>query len=119
MGENKTHILDVPVEGGGRLLVEVSDEDLPDGLDLAAAPPGEVVARAGASLESSLGHLTPALTSLSTKLRALRPDSVTIEFGIALSAEVGVVVAKGSSEVHFAVTLSWQAASDPPGIDAS
>ncbi|MGV9384988.1 CU044_2847 family protein [Nonomuraea sp. NPDC003707] len=120
MEDDRTHLLDVPVEGGGRLLVEMAAGDLPEGLDLAAAPPGAVVARARESLESSLGHLTPALQSLSAKFRALKPDAVTVEFGITLSTEVGVVVAKGSSEVHFAVTLSWEAsASDPAKTDAS
>jgi hypothetical protein len=31
-----------------------------------------------------------------------------VEFGLTLGAETGVVVAKGTSEMHFAVTLDWK-----------
>jgi len=31
-----------------------------------------------------------------------------VEFGLTLGAETGVVVAKGTSEMHFAVTLGWK-----------
>jgi hypothetical protein len=40
------YLIDVPVDGGGRLLVQASDDDLPGNLELAALRPGEVVARA-------------------------------------------------------------------------
>jgi Trypsin-co-occurring domain 1 len=38
----------------------------------------------------------------------LAPDEVTVEFGLVLGAESGVVVAKGHGEVHFTVTLAWK-----------
>ncbi len=31
-----------------------------------------------------------------------------MEFGLTLGAETGVVVAKGTSEMHFGVTLAWK-----------
>jgi len=33
---------------------------------------------------------------------------VSVEFGLTLGAETGVVIAKGTSELHFAVTLAWK-----------
>lgn len=54
-------LIEVPVEGGGRLLVEAAPEQLPGELRLAS------------------GQATP-----------------------------GEVVAKGSSEVHFTVSLAWR-----------
>lgn len=39
-----TYLIDVPVEGGGQLLVEATEVDLPADLVLAARP-GEVLAR--------------------------------------------------------------------------
>jgi hypothetical protein len=32
---------------------------------------------------------------------------VSVEFGITLSAEAGVVVARGSTEAHFTVSMQW------------
>ena len=42
------------------------------------------------------------------RLVAMSPDEASVEFGLTLGAETGVVVAKGTSEMHFAVTLSWK-----------
>jgi len=61
------YLIEVPVEGGGRLVVQVSDAEL-------------------------------------DRLVAMSPDEVSVEFGLTLGAETGVVVAKGTSEMHFAVT---------------
>ena len=102
-----TYLIDVPVEGGGQLLVEASDADLPADLVLAARP-GEVVARAGQTLEQALDQLKPAVQAVRGRLAAMAPDEVTVEFGIVLGAETGVVVAKGTTEVHFTVTLCWK-----------
>jgi len=100
--------LEVPVEGGGRLLVEVSAAELPGDLELAGARPGEVVARARQTLEQALDQIKPALRAVLDRLVAMSPDEVSVEFGLTLGAETGVVVAKGTSEMHFAVTLGWK-----------
>jgi hypothetical protein len=55
------YLIEVPVEGGGRLLVEASKAELPGDLQLAAARPGEVVARARQSLEQALAQIKPAM----------------------------------------------------------
>lgn len=107
-GGRVSYFIDVPVEGGGRLLVEAAGWQVPGELELAAARPGEVIAQARESLEHSLDQLKPALTAVAGRLRAMSPDKFTVEFGLTLGAESGFVVAKGSGEVHFAVTLSWR-----------
>lgn len=100
------YLIEVPVEGGGHLVVQASDEDLPGDLVLAARP-GEIAARAGQSLEQALDQLKPAVRAIRGRLAAMAPDQVTVEFGIVLGAETGVIVAKGTAEVHFTVSLSW------------
>lgn len=102
-----SYLVDVPVEGGGRLLVEAAAWQLPGELELAAVRPGEVIARARESLEHCLDQIKPAVTAVTDRLQAMSPDEFTVEFGLTLGAESGLVVAKGSGEVHFAVTLSW------------
>jgi hypothetical protein len=102
------YLIEVPVEGGGRLLVQVSAAELPGDLELASARLGEVVARARQSLEQSLDLIKPAIRAVLDRLVAMSPDEVCVEFGLILGAETGLVIAKGSSEMHFAVTLSWK-----------
>ena len=108
--------LEVPVEGGGRLLVEVSAAELPNDLELAGARPGEVVARARQTLEQALDQIKPALRAVLDRLVAMSPDEVSVEFGLTLGAETGVVVAKGTSEMHFAVTLGWTRPQPAPAV---
>jgi len=103
-------VLEIPVEAGGQLLVQVHEDDIPDGIVLAAVRPGVVIAQASQSLEASLEEIRPAITAVTNRLRALAADEVSVEFGLVLGAEAGVVVAKGSAEVHFTVTLSWKRA---------
>ena len=105
-----SYLIEVPVDGGGRLLVQASDDDLPGHLELAALRPGEVVTRAAESLESALDQVRPAMQAIVSRLTALSPDEVAVEFGMLLSAETGVVIAKGTAEVHFTVTLTWKGA---------
>lgn len=101
-----SYLVEVPVEGGC-LLVEAGDTQLPDDLDLAARQPGEIVAHANQTLEQSLDQLKPGITAVVRRLEAMSPDAFTLEFGLVLGAEYGLVVAKGTGEVHFTVTMSW------------
>jgi hypothetical protein len=39
------YLVEVPVDGGGRLVVRVDEDDLPGGLTLASLRPGQIVAR--------------------------------------------------------------------------
>lgn len=61
------------------------------------------------TLQEALAHIRPALDSVAATVRGLgqRPDTVSVEFGIKMTAEAGVVVAKATSEAHFAVSLQW------------
>jgi|ERR1022692_2184125 hypothetical protein len=102
------YVVEVPVDGGGRLLVQASDDEVPGGLELAAVRPGQIVARAQESLEAALDQIRPAIGAVVRQLAAMSPDEATVEFGILLGAETGAVVAKGTAEVHFAVTLTWK-----------
>jgi Trypsin-co-occurring domain 1 len=103
------YVMEVPVTGGGRLLVQVDEDDLPGGLGSAArGRAGQVVAVAKDSVEDALDQLEPAVGAVASRLKAMAADEVTVEFGIVLSAEGNAIVAKGSAEVHFTVTLAWK-----------
>lgn len=102
------YLIEVPVEGGGQLLVEAGEADLPSGLELAAVGPGEIVARAQRSVQEAIDQVRPAIEAVRLRLAAMGPDEVGIEFGIVLGAETGAIVAKGTAAVHFTVTLTWK-----------
>jgi hypothetical protein len=96
-----------PLEDGGVLLVQAAAVDAaPDGLGL-ASPTEEKAKKAAETLESALSSVMPALKSVTEKLRNLSPSALEVGFGLTLTAETGIVVAKGSAEVHFAVTVTW------------
>jgi hypothetical protein len=108
------YLVEFPVDGGGQLVLQASADDLPGGLELAAGP-GEIAARASESLEHAFDQFKPAMTAIVRKLRAMTPDEVAVEFGVVLSAETGVVIAKGGAEAHFTVTMSWTRSDQKPG----
>lgn len=70
---------------------------------------GGAIAGAAETLQQALARVRPALGAVLDGARDLPrpPGSVTVEFGITLSAEAGVVVARGSAEAHFTVSMHW------------
>ncbi|MEW2485261.1 CU044_2847 family protein [Streptomyces sp. NPDC048411] len=73
-----------------------------------------------ARVESLQGVVTSVARSLAEPLRAVRPDEVSVEFGIELTAKAGKVVgllADGEAKGAIKVTLTWSGggpAIDPP-----
>ncbi len=102
------YVIEIPVDAGGCLLVQANEDDLPGPLELASLRPGDVVARARESVEAAIDQIKPAVNAVAGRLRAMSTDEVEVEFGLVLGAETGAVVAKGTAEVHFTVTLHWK-----------
>jgi hypothetical protein len=123
-------LLEVPVGDGGRMIVEVDEADIPpggaeaaavldEGLGLASATTvGQAAARARQALESMMEGLRPVLTSVAAGLRAAGPDEVTVEFGLNVGGETGIIFAKGTTGVNFIVSMRWTR-SDQPGPPAA
>lgn len=110
-------MLSYPLGDGGVLAVEAASPGGDDGLELASPEERlhkaeERLKSAGATLESALDQVSPGLRAVTSRLRELSPDGITMEFGLTVTAESGVVVAKGSAEVHFTVAMTWNSAKD-------
>jgi Trypsin-co-occurring domain 1 len=105
-----SYLLGVPVgEGTGDVVVfEVDRSEVPDDLVLASAEPGKVAARARMTLEEALADVKPSLVKVVSVLREMTPGEMTVEFGLKMGGEAGVIVAKGTAEVNFRVTMSWK-----------
>jgi NTP-dependent ternary system trypsin peptidase co-occuring protein len=102
-------LVEVPVAGDASVLVEMDPSELPgeEGLTLATPEPGVAVAKASQSLEESLERLDPVLGTLKDKLTVAGPDHFRVEFGVKLGGETGIILAKGTAEVSFTVTMAW------------
>ncbi|MCQ0025433.1 hypothetical protein M4914_22515 [Streptomyces somaliensis DSM 40738] len=93
-------------DGDGTAVFEVDDGLVPVGPE---GFPGESVAgRARVSLQEALDELGPALAHVFGALRRLGPQEVVVDFGLKVGGEGGIVVAKGTTEVNFAVRLLWR-----------
>ena len=84
---------------------------------------GDGPAQAARTFEAALEGVRAAASSALRVFRdgSLRPDAVEIEFGVRLSAEAGAVIAKGTTEGHLVVKLSWSPgqASGQPAVPAA
>lgn len=67
------------------------------------------VVDAGRTIEEALASVRPAIENIARTLTSLAPASWTMEFGIKLNAEIGVLIAKSAVEGNFVVRLSWSA----------
>ncbi|MET7984740.1 MULTISPECIES: CU044_2847 family protein [unclassified Streptomyces] len=73
--------------------------------------------RVEAQVESLQSVITGVARSLAAPLRAVRPDEVSVEFGIELTAKAGKVVgllADGEAKAAITVTLTWNGG--PPDL---
>ncbi len=120
------HLIEFPLEDGDTVIVEVDVPDGGGGLAPAGGPPTRrlsqrVVEAAGRTFEEALGSVRPAASALLRRLKELRdpPDEITVEFGLILDAEAGAVIASGSVEANFRVTLTWRQVPARSGQDTA
>jgi hypothetical protein len=105
------YLVEFPMASGGTVTVEMEEEQL-GGFSLAAVQPGEIATTAASSFESAVDRVLPALQAISTRMKQLAPEELTISVGVKLTSEAGVIVAKAAGEANFTVTLKWRAAGD-------
>lgn len=77
---------------------------------------GDLTDRVQARVESLHSVVTSVARSLAVPLRAVRPDEVSVEFGIELTAKSGKVVgllADGEAKGAIKITLTWNGEGPP------
>ena len=91
-----TEAVRFPTASGG-VLIEVEDAK---GLKPVSTGAGIAIKEAGESFESALESVKGLASSFHASLSemAQRPDAVTVEFSVKLSATAGVIIASGSGE---------------------
>ena len=100
------HLVEFPLEEGGRVVVEV---DEPESEGTIRAARGDTIVKAKETLEEALNNVLPVTKSIVEKLRSIgnRPDEIELSFGVKLSTVAGAVIASASAEANFNVTVRW------------
>jgi Trypsin-co-occurring domain 1 len=103
------YLLSVPLDGGSDdvLVFEADQSEAADGLVLASPSPGDLADRAKTTLVGALEKLRPSLEKLVESLKNLSPDETTVEFGLRVGGETGLIVAKGTVDANFAIRMTW------------
>jgi hypothetical protein len=102
-------MIEVPLESGGSMLMEVElDESEQQGM-VPAARPGEMAAKAKQTFEEALEQIKPGADAIVEKLRGMssRPDEISVTFGLKMSANAGAFIAASGIEANFTVMLKW------------
>jgi hypothetical protein len=112
-GGSMAELVRVPLEHGQYIVAEVDKLDIPgDDVVLAGAEPGKTLAEVQAKFGASLRTIRPAITELIETLKDSGPDSINVEFGIKIGGETGIILAKGTAEVNFKVSMAWKRSAD-------
>lgn len=99
--------LGVPFQDGDVFYVELSDEQ---GSGVIRASRGEELFETSAdTFESGMDRVRHLAAVMLERLASLprSPDHVRAEFGLKVTAEAGLVVAKGAGEAHINLELEW------------
>ena len=105
-------LLEYPLEAGGSVLIQVEDGHSTVGETTRGWGDRDrrVVEQARESFEQAVARVQPAVQGLVRQLRSLAdsPDTISVEFGLELSAEVGAFVAGASTKGNFKISMTWQ-----------
>jgi CDP-glycerol glycerophosphotransferase (TagB/SpsB family) len=103
-----TRLVSIPLGEGGDVLLEVAGED-ERGFERVGR--GEdAVKRATETVQDALRQLRPAAQAMFEQFRAMSnpPDKISLQFGIKVTGEAQLVIAKAASEANFQVSMEWQ-----------
>jgi hypothetical protein len=120
-------LVQVPLDGGGTMLVQVSDEPGPG---LTGGPPPvtrsgpvhagraqdqveQIVTQASVTLRAALEPLAQMSRQVLEQFAESSPQEVEVQFGVALTAEAGAVLTKAGAACHLNVTLTWKQSATP------
>ncbi|MFE7566097.1 CU044_2847 family protein [Streptomyces sp. NPDC057539] len=104
--------LSVPFENGEVFVVELSDKQ---GSGVIRASRGDGLFETSAdTFESGMARVQRVAATMLERLADLprKPGHVRAEFGLRVTADAGLVVAKGSGDAHIKLELEWSRPED-------
>ncbi|MFJ3529473.1 MULTISPECIES: CU044_2847 family protein [unclassified Streptomyces] len=122
MGDSVARITRIEMPDGTPVWARISGAEELDGPGPGSGPTytdtgfGDIADQVQARVESLHSVVTSVARSLAVPLRAVRPDEVSVEFGIELTAKSGRIVgllADGEAKGAIKVTLTWNGGGPP------
>jgi Trypsin-co-occurring domain 1 len=101
-------LVEFPLRGGGMVLVEIAVPPEQEG-NVRAGRARDAIEKAQTTFEDSLSKVRVVAQAVVDQLTSLAdsPDEVSASFGLKVSAEAGVILASGTVEANYTVTLKW------------
>ncbi|WP_037817969.1 MULTISPECIES: CU044_2847 family protein [Amycolatopsis] len=110
-----TQWVSMPVGGGDAILFET---DADAGVSRAArgnqpVGRGPSIEQASESVQEALQRIRPAAEAVLAEFRAMeqRPSKISLQFGIKVTGEANLAIAKTAGEANFTVSMEWTAPS--------
>jgi hypothetical protein len=102
-------MIEVPLESGGSMLMEVEVNESEQQGMVPAARRGEMAVKAKETFEEALEQIKPGAEAIVEKLRGMssQPDELSVTFGLKMSATAGAFIAASGVEANFTVLLKW------------
>lgn len=121
MGQEVTQVARIVLPDGTPVWARISGSpELPAPGELSYSDTG-FTERVEAGVESLTSLVTGVARSLAEPLRAVRPDEVSVQFGIEFTAKAGRIVgllADGQTKAGLTVTLTWNGGPPDPNAPA-
>ncbi|MGA5526657.1 MULTISPECIES: CU044_2847 family protein [Streptomyces] len=102
----------MPLDSGGEILLEAVTAAPAEG-PVPAGRLGDTVRELPRTLSDAMAPVRDMARTVLDGLRQAGPDEVEVEFGVDLSAETGVVIAKSQTGFHLKVRVLWQREDQP------
>ncbi|MGW3471745.1 CU044_2847 family protein [Saccharopolyspora sp. NPDC000995] len=97
-------LVKMPLDDGGELLIEAADGQ-------GAIPVGGAgkVVQASETVQKAMGNIRSAAEAVLGELRAMEqpPSKISVQFGIKVTGEANLAVAKSTGEANFNVSVEW------------
>lgn len=104
-----TQILEILTESGESVLVEIREDISQE----RRASAGTLINKSAETLEALLGRVRPLATCAVQAMRGVRADEITLEVGVSLTVEGGVIFATTATEGNFKISLTWKYRESP------
>ncbi|MFB9462388.1 CU044_2847 family protein [Streptomyces cinereospinus] len=102
----------IPLDDGSSILVQVDAGEAPADSrgPVKAGRIADAVRELPRSVQEAMVPVTTMARAVLDQLRQAGPDEVTVEFGVNLAAQAGVVIAKSEANCHLRVAMTWNGA---------
>ncbi|CCI05103.1 conserved hypothetical protein [Microcystis aeruginosa PCC 9443] len=69
----------------------------------------EIAVKAAQSFEDALNGIKPVANAIINKVKSFNEpaDQVEVKFGIKMTVGLGAIIASGSADVNYEITLKW------------